>query len=59
MGSDILYDLDYTDIEADKYTQEEYYNGNPWRKNSETGKYEITSEYTDQYNDPSKGVYPV
>ena len=59
MGSDILYDLDYTDIKADKYTQEQYYNGNPWRKNSETGKYEITSEYTDQYNDPSKGVYPV
>ena len=57
MGSDILYDLDYTDIKADKYTQEQYYNGNPWRKNNDD--YVITSEYTDQYNDPSKGVYPV
>ena len=58
MGSDILYDLDYTDIKADKYTQEQYYNGNPWRKNN-NDEYVITSEYTDQYNDPSKGVYPV
>lgn len=58
MGSDILYDLDYTDIKADKYTQEQYYNGNPWRKDN-NDEYVITSEYTDQYNDPSKGVYPV
>jgi len=34
LGSDILYDRYYTDVMADKYTQEQYYRGNPKRRNS-------------------------
>ena len=45
LGSDILYNRYYTDVVADKYTQEQYYR----KKNS---------EYTDKYNKMDR-VYPV
>jgi hypothetical protein len=30
----MLFDRYYTDVMADKYTQEQYYRGNPKRRNS-------------------------
>ena len=55
LGSDILYDRNYTDVAADPYTYEQYYRGNPIRKNEK----DITSnEYKDQYIKFDR-VYPV
>ena len=45
LGSDMLYDRKFTDVIADKYTQEQYYRSN-------------TSKYTDQYKNSDK-VYPI
>lgn len=45
LGSDILYDRKFTDVTADKYSQEEYYRSD-------------SDEYTKQYKNGDK-VYPV
>jgi hypothetical protein len=55
MGSDILFDRYYPDVMADKYTQEQYYRGNPKRRDSENIN---THEYTNQYKKFDR-VYPV
>ena len=55
MGSDMLFDRYYTDIVADKYTNE-YYRGNPKRQNGE--RLTDSHQYTDQYSKFDR-VYPV
>ena len=55
LGSDMLFDRKYTDVMADKYTNEQYYRGNPRRRNSENVD---TTDYTDQYSKLDR-VYPV
>ena len=56
MGSDMLFDRYYTDVVADKYTHEQYYRGNPKRKNGE--RLQDSHQYTDQYIKFDR-VYPV
>ena len=56
MGSDMLFDRYYTDVVADKYTNEQYYRGNPKRQNGV--RLNNSSQYTDQYNKFDR-VYPV
>jgi len=56
MGSDMLFDRYYTDVVADKYTNEQYYRGNPKRQNGV--RLNDSSQYTDQYNKFDR-VYPV
>ena len=55
MGSDMLFDRYYPDVMADKYTQEQYYRGNPKRRDSENIN---THDYTNQYKTFDR-VYPV
>mgnify|MGYP007012504541 CR=1 FL=1 len=50
-----MFDRKYTDVMADKYTNEQYYRGNPRRRNSENVD---TTDYTDQYSKLDR-VYPV
>lgn len=56
MGSDMLFDRYYTDVMADKYTQEQYYRGNPKRQNGE--QLINSTQYIDQYNKFDR-VYPI
>lgn len=56
LGSDILYDRSYTDVIADPYTHEQYYRGNPTRRNE--FDLEDSKEYVDQYKKFDK-VYPI
>ena len=56
MGSDMLFDRYYTDIVADKYTNEQYYRGNPNRQNGE--RLTNSTQYTDQYSKLDR-VYPI
>ena len=56
MGSDMLFDRYYTDVVADKYTNEQYYRGNPKRQNGE--RLTDSHQYTDQYTKLDR-VYPV
>jgi len=56
MGSDMLYDRDYAEVAYDDYTYEQYYRGNPKRKNKTD--IQNSNEYKDQYSKFDK-VYPV
>ena len=56
LGSDMLFDRYYTDVRADKYTQEQYYRGNPVRQG--TQNLTNSKEYTNQYKKFDR-VYPV
>lgn len=56
LGSDMLFDRYYTDVRADKYTQEQYYRGNPVRQGTEN--LTNSKEYTNQYKKFDR-VYPI
>ena len=55
LGSDMIYDRKFTDVCADKLTYEQYYRGNPIRRNG--NDIENSTEYIDQYTKFDR-VYP-
>ena len=58
LGSDMLYDRKFTDIVADNYTHEQYYRGNPKRRNYDQIPQNKENEYLDQYSKFDR-VYPI
>ena len=56
LGSNMLYDRKYTDIIADRYTEEQYYRANPKRRNDQN--LPRNTIYQDQYSKFDR-VYPI
>ena len=56
LGSNTLFDRNYRDVALDGYTFEQYYRGNPIRKDYNGDRY-FSSEYTNQYVNRDR-VYP-